>query len=220
MDIKEKIWCYADLLKHIKIVKGALYGEKALLNKSGWRDSLYNRTVGGGVPWCTYAYTYFIEPRLQKDFLVFEYGSGSSTSFYAKRCAHVVSLENNRNWYEREKKELAQYANVELQYVPDGKDFFEYIRNREERFDLVIVDSANGQEWEGKGRVYCAESALPMLSDRGVMVVDDMEQIPSDFAFMKEQGFKRIDFYGLAPSVDYEGRTTTCFYREGNCLGI
>lgn len=221
---KNKLWYYFDLIKHIRTVKGVLYGENSFLNRSGWRNSIYLRSVADeedeAIPWCTYSFIYFIETRLKKDFPVFEFGSGASTKWYAKRCRNVHSIENDKKWYEIEKDSLKCIQNVELDFVADGKEYFDYILKDNTCYDIVVVDCKNDKKYEGKGREYCTKAALQRVTSRGVIIVDDMEQINSDFSFMKQNGWRRLDFYGLAPAVDYYNRSTTIFYRDENCLGI
>ena len=56
---------------------------------------------GEALPWVTYSFIDFIKDRLNKQQRVFEYGSGSSTLFYAKRVAKVVSVEHDENWFNK-----------------------------------------------------------------------------------------------------------------------
>lgn len=47
------------------------------------------------IPWMTYPFIDFIEPRLNKNLIVFEFGSGNSTLFFSKRTGRVVSVDHD-----------------------------------------------------------------------------------------------------------------------------
>ena len=42
-----------------------------------------------------------------------EIGSGGSTAWFAKRVAHITSLENDEAWFDRVSREVAPFANVD-----------------------------------------------------------------------------------------------------------
>lgn len=51
------------------------------LLEDGWFKSFNTKQSvdinNSHIPWCTYSFIKFIEPRLKKDFTVFEFGSGN-----------------------------------------------------------------------------------------------------------------------------------------------
>ena len=52
------------------------------------------------VPWFTLPSNKFLEHIIKKKYTVFEYGSGSSTFFFSKRCKKIYSVELYREFYE------------------------------------------------------------------------------------------------------------------------
>ncbi len=58
------------------------------------------------LPWLTYSFIDFITERLSKEFSVFEFGSGNSTLFFAKRVKQVSSVEHNNEWYNKLKSKI------------------------------------------------------------------------------------------------------------------
>jgi protein-L-isoaspartate O-methyltransferase len=52
-----------------------------------------------------YSVVEFLRQRLTKNMLLFEYGSGYSTLFFSKLVKKVVSVEYDKDWYERMSKE-------------------------------------------------------------------------------------------------------------------
>ena len=80
-------------------------------------------------------------------------------------------------------------------------------------FDCVVID--------GRDRVNCARHALGALTAGGVIVWDnsDRDCYQEGFDFLRDHGFRRIDFWGLGPINAYPW-CTSIFYRDGNCLGL
>src|SRR5882724_10582455 len=68
------------------------------------------------IPWFSYAAIDFLDGFVQPDMKVFEYGSGGSTLFFARRAKSVVSVEDNAKWFEWVSRRLEQQrlANVSL----------------------------------------------------------------------------------------------------------
>src|SRR5262245_16177519 len=52
------------------------------------------------VPWFSYSAIDFLEGFLKPNMAVFEYGSGGSTVFFARRVKSVLSVEDNSQWFE------------------------------------------------------------------------------------------------------------------------
>jgi hypothetical protein len=177
------------------------------LNKSGWIDSYMTRKAidgdGNPVPWYTYAFTYFLKPRLTKDMRVFEYGSGYSTVWYSKLVKSVHSVDDKQPWIDRVKEMVADNVNL---YHRTGDKYAEIILNLG-LFDIIVID--------GEDRVKCTEHAVNQLTDNGVIIWDNSNCAPKDL--LKE--WKRLDFVGLIPICVEEGYTSV-FYRDNNCLGI
>ncbi len=154
-----------------------------------------------------------LHERLKNDMLLFEYGSGYSTLFFAARVAQVISVEHEPKI--ANKLEVSLPSNVELLYRPvrDIDAYCQAILESGERYDLVVID--------GRERVRCAELASSALSQRGVILLDDSqrgEYLPA-IQHLQALGFKRLDFNGHQP-YGAEGERTSIFYRPENCLEI
>ena len=52
-----------------------------------------------GMPWFAYSAIDFLESFLKKQMKVFEWCTGGSSVFFAKRCESVYSIENSKQWY-------------------------------------------------------------------------------------------------------------------------
>ncbi len=193
------------------------FKKQGYLYDIGWTKSIVTHTIvdkdNQPLPWVSYPFIHFIAGRLNKQLHIFEFGSGNSTLYYADKAAAVNSVEHDKFWFDKIKSTMP--ANVNLFYcdlVPGG-DYCKYALTTNKQFDLIIVD--------GRDRVNCCIKSIASLKPNGVVVLDDSERekYKVGIDFLMEQGFKKIDFWGTAPSVSYL-KCTTIFYRDGNCLGL
>lgn len=191
---------------------------RGYLYDTGWINSFVKKRPvdkeNNPVPWLTLPFNAFITDRLTSEMTVFEYGSGNSTLFYAKRVKMVVAVENDKKWMDEIKGSMP--SNVEL--------IFENLKNNQDRYnnaaaltgrkyDVIVVD--------GRERVKCIFNSLGSLTEKGVLVLDnsDRESYLPGIDFMMAKGFRKIDFWGIAPSYAHQ-TCTTVFYRSSNCLNI
>lgn len=145
-------------------------------------------------PWLSLELIEYLNKTVNSEFDVFEYGSGSSTMFFAQRAKTVTSVENDFEWYKKVKADLERLkiTNVNLIHIPHddetSKDFLNplaYSSNSNNYrfkvfrkyakviddfglFDLVLVD--------GRARISCAYHAKNHVKDGGVVVLDDAER--------------------------------------------
>jgi len=193
------------------------FNDKGYLDEIGWFNAFDNKTPvdgdGNPIPWVTYSFIDFIKERLNKQHTIFEFGSGNSTFFYAKYAGIVVSVEHDKEWYDKivsTKPENAELIFCEL--IRDG-DYCRMPIKLEETFDIIIVD--------GRDRVNCCKQAVKAVSANGVIVLDDSERdfYKEGITFLKNKGFKELSFSGISPGLFYR-KSTSVFYRTDNCLGI
>ncbi len=155
----------------------------------------------------------FLEERLTKDLSLFEYGSGTSTAFYAALVKDVVSVETEPDWYAEVKAVIPD--NVELvQFDMSGEErYAELAAKQGRKFDVIVVDAHE--------RTECLLEAPNAVSDRGVIVLDD--STPAEhrqgIELLKSHGFRELLFEGLKPG-SIKAYRTSVFYRDRNCLNI
>lgn len=196
---------------------GLLYSRRSFLRISGYVESVANRRPmrvdGSPIPWMNYHIIQFLEDRLSKDLIVFEYGSGNSTLFFAPRVAHITAVEHDPDWYAEVSTGLPSNANLTLCDPYDVDRYVNTIGLGQTKYDIVIVDAQD--------RVACLKAAPPHLSSRGVILLDDAEKpiYQSGINYLLAQGFRQLPFEGLKPSGIRAYRTTV-FYRNDNCLDI
>lgn len=188
---------------------------RSALDSWGWYGSLETGSPcdaeGHPLPWLSYPATFFLAPRVQRHFRVFEFGAGSSTPWWAARVHSVASCEHDAAWAAR----LAARApaNAHVVHVPLGGAYPLAARATGDSFHVVVLD--------GRMRPECAAASLDSLTPDGVLLWDDTTRdryLPA-IEILLAQGFKRLDFIGLSPLV-LPPKQTTVFYRTGNCLGL
>src|SRR5438270_5199052 len=136
------------------------------------------------VPWFSYAAIDFLEDFLKPHMQVFEYGSGGSTIFFARRLKSVYSVEDNLRWFELVTRRLEEKElhNVTLKLCPfdfqraQGFEHSEYLHAiPDERFDVIVVDGS--EEWT-QVRPACFEKAEARVKAGGIIIVDDSWRYP------------------------------------------
>lgn len=199
-----------------------------------WKASLApgHNSMADERPWITFAAAAFIESRLSPSARVFEWGSGGSSLFFARRVAAVVSVEHDAPWFElvRETMRMRGLENwegyLELprpdpsaahrradagdSYVSSdaayrGCTFEEYVS----RIDAFPDRSFDVVMIDGRARPSCLRHALPKLHPGGLLVWDNSER--DHYREVIETipaTFQRFDFPGPAPYLRHFSRTT------------
>lgn len=179
--------------------------------------SIFNRDFGHGrrhqglcldgqgspIPWITYPCLEFLSRLDFSNCSIFEYGSGSSTLWWAQQAKTVRSVERETDWYTLIKPKLP--ANARLELCADETLYADTILGAEEDFDVVVID--------GAVRFPCARALLPKLKDRGIIILDNTEWYPNLATFLRERGFFQIDFCGFGP-INAFTSCTSIFFRD------
>jgi hypothetical protein len=191
-----------------------LYLESALKQYGWFKSYRLKQSIdasGNPLPWYTYSFIFFLEPRVKPSFTVFEYGSGNSTRWYGARVKHITAVEHDTQWIKHIEPKLPANARVLSRNLGDG--YVEAIKTDNTRYHIIVVD--------GRNRVKCTDFARQFLTEDGVLILDNSERswYLKAKEIMQENGFKRLDFQGMAPIVGHE-TCTSVFYKDGNCLGI
>lgn len=196
---------------------GLLYSKRSFLRNSGYWLSVRSkqpvRRDGSPIPWMNYSAIAFLESRLTPDLSVFEFGSGNSTRFFARLVRKVVSVECDRSWYEKLNGNLPQNVRLTL-CAPYRLDrYLATLTDQGERFDVIVVDAED--------RDAVLRIAPDGLTERGVIILDDGDRpaYEGGAQYLRDTGFKRLDFDGLKPG-GLRAYRTSVFYRSANVLGL
>jgi hypothetical protein len=187
------------------------------LRTSGWIASVKNgypcKQDGSVIPWMNYSIVAFLEERLRSDLVVFEYGCGYSTLFFAERVKHVTAVEHDETWLDLVREHAPSNVTALLRPLDMNGDYCRTINELDGAFDIVVVD--------GRDRVNCVRMSLPRLSPSGVIILDDShrDRYSEALDIARDGGFKVLSMIGVKPTGKRPGRTSI-LYRENNCLGI
>ena len=186
------------------------------LKDKNWLSSvLAKESIGTDdkpLPWFTYPFIDFLKDRLSKEMSVLEFGSGNSTIWFSDKVNKITSIEHDKSWFEKVKTKLSENSKIILN-ESSVNDYHRIIERLDEKFNIIIVDAID--------RVNCLKTASSYLHENGVVILDNSNR--SEYAegidFLINDGFKKIDFYGMTPIITSES-CTTVFYKPNNCLNI
>lgn len=174
------------------------------------------------VPWWTYPAIAQVESFMagRGDVRVFEYGSGASTVWAARRAMHVDSVEHDPYWYALVKNCLGAHPNVSLSLVEEdkapstdplyvsgkstatGKSFVNYVRaieRSEQDYDVIVID--------GRARAACLKHCCAWLKADGMIVFDNSARNRYQRA-IQEAGGRVCRLRGRAPALPYPEETS------------
>lgn len=101
------------------------------------------------------------------------------------------------------------FKNIKIifQNIENNNLYAKAIQTETENFDIIIVD--------GKIRNICVQNSISKLSENGVLILDDSfrEDYKTSFEFMKNNGFKYLNFWGMTPVISTKS-CTTVFYKN------
>ncbi len=163
------------------------------------------------IPWTTYSFIDFIKSRLTNSMNVFEYGAGNSTLFFAQRVGSVTTAEHNEDWYNAIVKLMP--LNVKLFLNSESDDYINSVSKESLKYELIFIDGIQRNE--------CIIKSTSFLSENGVVILDDSErqEYERGKVFLNENGFKVLDFWGIAPGILFK-KCTSVYYKSNNCLNI
>jgi hypothetical protein len=156
------------------------------------------------IPWYTYP---AIEYLKQLDFSqksVFEFGSGNSSRFWAKRCKRLVAVEDDQEWHAKMKGQFP--PNVDYRFYPEAEAYIDSINGFAEKFDVIVID--------GSHRYECAVQALGKLSEEGFIILDNSDWKEKTSQLLREADLIEVDMAGFGPINPYTWTTSFYFSRK------
>ena len=173
------------------------------------------------VPWWTFPAIDAVERWIaarSRPVRIFEYGSGASTVWLARRAAEVVSVEHDAGFAKIAAPMLA-LPNVELRVIEPVRangtpragsgrsgyedcDFSAYVDSIADgaaRYDLIVID--------GRARDACLRRAWDCLDPGGLVVFDNSRRRRYQAA-LASVGCPLTRYGGWAPALPYPSETT------------
>lgn len=174
-----------------------------------WFASLFaiydtDRMIALDLPWWNVAATRTIDAFLKArpGARVFEYGSGASTVWLARRADTVTTVEHDGDWLEIFARQTVGHANVDLRHRPINSRPDGYVRAIDEvdgQFDLVVID--------GRHRAACLAQAAGRLKPGGIVVFDDSGRRRYRTA-IEASGLTETRYFGRSYCVPYPDHTS------------
>lgn len=154
-------------------------------------------------PWLPVEAIDFLYTNLQKDFIGFEFGSGSSSFWFSKLTSKLYSIESDTHWSKmmmdianQNIVENIEFRCVECKMLPiwdiDSENYGNYVIYADDilecdfDFDYILVD--------GVARSLCIENSIRKLKPGGFLIIDNaerpaywdaMNKIPSNWKMVK-----------------------------------
>ncbi|MEO7478181.1 MAG: hypothetical protein ABIT64_03000 [Lysobacteraceae bacterium] len=180
----------------------------------GWIETRALRvardTDGRPTPWFTYPAIRLLDDRVQREWRVLEFGAGMGTLWWNVRVREVVAVEHDDAWA----MQVSTQCNARVLRT-DGSSADVYVQPAlgSGPYDVVIVD--------GLHRNKCLVAAPGLLSETGVVVLDDAqrEEYGPGVTALRALGFRSLELHGPQPVSKHPG-CTAILYRDGNVLGL
>lgn len=142
---------------------------------ANWATASINRRL----PWFSYAAADFLANQfLRKTMTVFEWGAGSSTLFFAERCASVRSVEHDQAWFDCLNKEMAAAGQGNAlvtrlaveEWTPEAFRESAYLQTVKDGapYDVIVVDCPDPS---GAIRPICFELAESCVKPGGIIYI-------------------------------------------------
>lgn len=188
--------------------------------RNSTEGTLYYQT-----PWLVFSSIDFLDKWLKADMKVFEYGSGGSTLYFAKRVKEVISVEHDKEWYaitkaaiEEGKLTNIEYSLFEPEYDDEfeskdilatenclskriefkKKNFIKYVKS----IDHFPRDYFDLVIVDGRARHSCIAYSISKIKKGGILLLDNAERniyIKLNPQMEDKEKWHRINFEGHFP---------------------
>lgn len=119
------------------------------------------------LPWYTKSFLDELVTWDLKDKVVFEYGCGASSLWWASKCKQLYGVENNRDYFEALCEHL-RHNPARIAYETEENGYISSIRQWQRQFDIIIVD--------GQWRDESIPTVLEHLKPGGKIIYDNWMQ--------------------------------------------
>jgi hypothetical protein len=204
---------FLPIVRLLSTVSRSLRVTKILLYDCGLACSFMKREAldkkGLPLPWLTYPAIEYLTQFDLSQRIIFEYGSGNSSLFWASRAKEVISIESDPIWFSKIRKSCP--PNLRLLLATEEEEYISSIAREGNKFDLIVID--------GKWRNNCMRICSSFLNDEGIIILDNSDRHYSEARNLRSCGFFQIDFTGFSPINAYTS-TTSMFVRASSHLQL
>ena len=160
--------------------------------------------AGAPIPWYTYPAIDYLQSLDLQHALVFEYGAGNSSLFWAARTKRTWSVEDSPEWHAQVSARSVPSQSLLLKTTE--QDYVSAIKVAGTPFDIIVID--------GKYRMRCARAALEHLAPGGIIVLDNSDWHPETARLLREADLIQVDFTGAGPLNAYAWTTSLFLTRD------
>lgn len=167
-----------------------------------------------GIPWWSFKSIWKTEKILHKNIKVFEFGTGGSSIYFARRARRIECVEDEDSWATdvRQKAQSMMLTNLIIYhkkfnfFKPSKFKSSDYLQTLNDTdYDVIIVD---GKEEAETVRDICFWKAENHLKKGGIIILDDSWRYPQ--IFKKNRALRIEKMKGLGPCR--LGVTETSFF--------
>lgn len=192
------------------------------------------------IPWLVFDAIDFLESWLSSDMVIFEFGSGGSTLFFASRAKQVISAEHDKAWFNDTREALTSERCTNVDYFlrepePDidyhAKSFYrneDAISSRQEYRGMNFVSYVHLVDGypdnyfdlvvvDGRVRNSCIHFSIPKIKKNGYLLLDNAERgmyISANPELLDRQKWERKDFTGHFPFSPASVMNTTSLFKK------
>jgi len=161
-----------------------------------------NSNLTENTPWIVFGAIQYLESKLNtKSTIYFEFGSGASTLFFAKRVKSLISVEHNREWFQRVSSVVGQLKNANTQLFLKEPELNNGVLQNSDFGDPLLFLSADSNYLEkynfhqyaskineypdqyfdfilvdGRARPSCLDFAISKLKINGFLILDNSDR--------------------------------------------
>lgn len=166
---------------------------------------------GEKIPWYTYPAIEYLNNIDFSQKTVFEYGSGNSSAYWARKAKVVFSVEDNLDWYKKINETLA--SNQHIVYCDNEGAYLNAINEVSDKIDVFIID--------GVFREKCAKVIKNHMTDNSIIILDNSDWYKETSKYLREYlDLIEVDFHGFGPINNYTWTTSIFFSRKVKLVPI
>lgn len=156
------------------------------------------------IPWFTYPAIDYLKQLDLSSKIMLEWGAGNSSRFFSKKVKELYSIEHDREWYDLVKKYQIQNQTL----IHDEIEYPNRPSTLNISFDIILIDGIRRED--------CSTEALNLISEQGLIILDNSDRHPDIAECFRENGFIQVDFHGFGPINDYTWTTSIFMDRQIN----